>query len=162
MKYKFLLTAFTLTSLLGLVVLIPVEALPAAATYTVNSDTDAPDNNPGDGVCATLGGNCTLSAAITEADLDGVSSVIHFASQFQGTHAIPGCSLPQLTEGNTTIDASANWDTAYDRPGVEITIPATIRSWGSFLEAVPAPVCVSPVGAIILSAAMVPTSATSS
>ena len=121
MKYKFLLTAFTLTSLLGLVVLIPVEALPAAATYTVNSDTDAPDNNPGDGVCATLGGNCTLSAAITEADLDGVSSVIHFASQFQGTHAIPGCSLPQLTEGNTTIDASANWDTAYDRPGVEIT-----------------------------------------
>ncbi len=25
---------------------------------------------PGDGVCATLGGNCTLSAAITEANLD--------------------------------------------------------------------------------------------
>ena len=31
-----------------------------------------------------------------------------------------GCSLPNITEEGTTIDASSRWDTAYDRPGVEI------------------------------------------
>jgi parallel beta-helix repeat protein len=121
MKYKFIPTALALTFIFGVVALSPGKALPLVQTYVVNSDTDAPDNNPGDGICATLGGNCTLVAAITEANLDNVSSVINFASKFQGAHAIPGCSLPQLSEGNTTIDASARWDTAYDRPGVEIT-----------------------------------------
>jgi CSLREA domain-containing protein len=39
-----------------------------AATFTVNSPADAPDANPGDGVCATRGGNCSLRAAIDEAN----------------------------------------------------------------------------------------------
>ncbi len=39
-----------------------------AAVLTVNSTTDAIDVNPGDGICATAGGLCTLRAAIQEAN----------------------------------------------------------------------------------------------
>ncbi|MGD8750352.1 MAG: hypothetical protein PVG14_02960, partial [Anaerolineales bacterium] len=98
-----------------------VSATPQAKTYTVNSDTSVPDANPGDGICATPGGNCTLHAAIQESNLDGDYSTIKFASKFQTPHTISGCSLPALTEGNTTIDASDRWDNADQRPGVEIT-----------------------------------------
>jgi CSLREA domain-containing protein len=38
------------------------------ATFTVNSSSDAPDANPGDGVCASSAGVCTLRAAIEEAN----------------------------------------------------------------------------------------------
>src|SRR3712207_6251386 len=42
----------------------------SAATFTVNSNIDEPDDNPGDGVCATAGQSpvCTLRAAIDEAN----------------------------------------------------------------------------------------------
>lgn len=41
-------------------------ALGGAATFTVNSTTDAVDANPGDGTCADGSGDCTLRAAIQE------------------------------------------------------------------------------------------------
>src|SRR2546421_12222430 len=37
-----------------------------ALALTVNSTSDAVDANPGDGVCATSGGSCTLRAAVME------------------------------------------------------------------------------------------------
>jgi CSLREA domain-containing protein len=43
---------------------IPVRA----AGFTVNSPIDAPDANPGDGICATAAGFCSLRAAIQEAN----------------------------------------------------------------------------------------------
>ena len=94
---------------------------PQAHTYTVDSNASDADANPGDGVCATTGGQCTLYAAIQEANADGDASTINFASQFQGTNAIPGCGLPTITADWTTIDGSSQWDTAYGRPGVELT-----------------------------------------
>nr|HRL13074.1 choice-of-anchor Q domain-containing protein [Aggregatilineales bacterium] len=39
-----------------------------AVSLTVNSTVDAPDANPGDGICATAAGVCTLRAAIQEAN----------------------------------------------------------------------------------------------
>lgn len=46
------------------------------ATFTVNSTADEVDNNPGDGVCATAGGTCTLRAAVQEANaLAGVDTI---------------------------------------------------------------------------------------
>ena len=36
------------------------------ATFTVNSVVDAVDANPGNGICTTAGGICTLRAAIQE------------------------------------------------------------------------------------------------
>ena len=106
-----------LISLLLAVPLIPpASAEPQVPTYTVNSDTDAVDANPGDGVCATVGGNCTLHAAIQEANLDGGASTITFASHMDINYP----SLPALTEGGTLIDGSSQWDAGWDRPGVKI------------------------------------------
>lgn len=39
-----------------------------AASFTVNSSGDAGDQNPGDGVCRTAAGECTLRAAVDEAN----------------------------------------------------------------------------------------------
>jgi CSLREA domain-containing protein len=50
-------------------VMIPQN--PAAATFTtfkVNTEADAIDANPGNGTCATAAGNCTLRAAVQEAN----------------------------------------------------------------------------------------------
>lgn len=48
-----------------------------AATFTVNSTTDAVDVNPGNGVCASAGGFCTLRAAIMETNaLAGMDTII--------------------------------------------------------------------------------------
>ena len=45
-------------------------------TFTVDSETDAGDARPDDGVCATLEGTCTLRAAIQEANaLAGPDSI---------------------------------------------------------------------------------------
>jgi len=106
-----------LISLLLAVPLIPpASAEPQVPTYTVNSDTDAADANPGDGICATAGGNCTLHAAIQEANLDGGASMITFASHVDINYP----SLPALTEDGTLIDGSGQWDMGWDRPGVKI------------------------------------------
>ncbi|MEM7139570.1 MAG: pentapeptide repeat-containing protein [Actinomycetota bacterium] len=44
--------------------------------FTVDTAVDAPDANPGDGLCATAGGGCTLRAAIMEANaLPGVERI---------------------------------------------------------------------------------------
>src|SRR5438874_2257693 len=48
-----------------------------AATFTVDSTADAEDANPGDGVCATAAGACTLRAAIQEANaLPGLDIIV--------------------------------------------------------------------------------------
>ena len=48
-----------------------------AATFSVNSDVDEPDANPGDGQCAsTPSGACTYRAAIMEANaFDGEDTI---------------------------------------------------------------------------------------
>ena len=48
----------------------------AAATWHVNSTTDAGDAHPGDGVCRTGAGSCTLRAAIQEANARPGADVI--------------------------------------------------------------------------------------
>lgn len=49
--------------------LLLLHATPAgAATLTVNSTVDAPDASAGDGNCAAAGGQCTLRAAVMEAN----------------------------------------------------------------------------------------------
>jgi CSLREA domain-containing protein len=71
-----IVSAFSLAQLVGVT---PTSAFdsqskgkgglrPAAATFTVNSTADTPDANPGDCVCADAGANCTLRAAIMEAN----------------------------------------------------------------------------------------------
>ena len=69
---------------LGLFSIVLAPAASAAGLATVNSTSDAPDNNPGDGVCDTGQNNaagaaeCTLRAAIEEANADNDRTRVHF------------------------------------------------------------------------------------
>ena len=69
----------------------------SGTTFTVNSTGDGADSNTGDGVCDDGNGNCTLRAAIQEANrVDG--SFIEFNISGGGTRTIqPASSLPTIT-----------------------------------------------------------------
>jgi len=120
-KRRWLLVVSALAVLTGKLVTSYVSAHIQTKTYVVNSNANTADNNPGDGVCATAGGQCTLLAAIQEANADGDTSIIHFAQKFQTVNSFDGCALPILTADDTTIDASSQWDTPNGQPGVEIS-----------------------------------------
>lgn len=57
---------------------MPTQAKPAA-TFIVDSTIDSADMNPGDGVCATLEGVCSLRAAIQEANMQAGVDEITFS-----------------------------------------------------------------------------------
>ena len=88
-------------------------AAPAwAATFTVNTDFDtfgpgASDILPGDGLCATNGGNCTLRAAIEEANaLPGHDTILFNVPPVGGSgvaYIRPRFGLPTITD-TVTID----------------------------------------------------------
>ena len=71
-------------------------------TFTVNSTADAADNNPGDGLCDPGTGNCTLRAAIMEANaLAGADTITLPAGNY--TLAIAGISEDAATTGDLDI-----------------------------------------------------------
>jgi uncharacterized repeat protein (TIGR01451 family)/CSLREA domain-containing protein len=79
---------------------IASRLVPATATFTVNSTGDTPDNMPGDGLCNDGMGNCTLRAAMMEAEALGGTDTINF--DITGPKTItPVGALPVIT--NTVI-----------------------------------------------------------
>ncbi len=58
----------TMLVLSGVIGLIHPQAAHAASTFTVDSTLDTVDNTPGDNTCDDGAGNCTLRAAIEEAN----------------------------------------------------------------------------------------------
>jgi CSLREA domain-containing protein len=86
----------------AVVALVPAGA--HAAAFTVDSTGDQTDATPGNGVCATAGGQCTLRAAIVEANaLMGADAITVPA----GTYNV-GSSLPVST--NITINGAGARD----------------------------------------------------
>src|SRR5262245_27296700 len=74
-------------------------AASAAAIFTVNVTGDGQDMNPGDGVCATTAANCSLRAAIQEANAQSGTDIIRFNIPGAGVHVItPGSKLPDITD----------------------------------------------------------------
>ena len=71
----------------------------------VNTTADTDDLAPGDGACRTAAGDCSLRAAIQEANAHPGPDVINFAIPGAGVHLIsaPG-GLPPVTDGDTIID----------------------------------------------------------
>ncbi|MDA2935492.1 hypothetical protein MYX82_14320, partial [Acidobacteria bacterium AH-259-D05] len=60
---------------------------------------DGGDNNPGDAACNDGTGNCTLRAAIEEANANGGTDTIAFNISGTGPHTIqPNSSLPTITD----------------------------------------------------------------
>ena len=84
-------------------VLAAGESTPAyAATFTVNSTADAVDVSPGDGACATAAGDCTLRAAIQEANaLAGPNTVALPAGTY--TLSIPGTNEDAAATGDLDV-----------------------------------------------------------
>jgi hypothetical protein len=55
-----------------------------ASTFTVNNAGDTDDAAPGDGACADSGGNCTIRAAVQEANALAGADMITFAASTNG------------------------------------------------------------------------------
>lgn len=72
----------------------------ACAPLTVNSLADTPDANVSNGICADASGNCTLRAAIEEANVQNCGNIINFS--VNGTIQL-GSALPALA-ANITLN----------------------------------------------------------
>jgi CSLREA domain-containing protein len=99
----------------GTVSMLHVPQARAAVTFTVNSTADAVDANPGDGICASGAGDCTLRAAIMESmtgpDLGPYDIIIDAATT---------AGVIDLTLGGAGEDASATGDLDITRGVVRI------------------------------------------
>ncbi len=85
--------------ILSALLLATASAALAAKTFIVNSTGDKADKNIGDGICADTDGNCTLRAAIQEANAIAGTDTIAFAIPGAGMHTItPGSALPAITD----------------------------------------------------------------
>ncbi len=94
-------------------VLLLGAAAASAVGFTVNDAGDLDDDNPGDHVCHTTAGTCTLRAAITEMNATGGAG-IDFNISGAGVHTIkPTSPLPiihvsLLIDGYSQPGATAN------------------------------------------------------
>ena len=91
-----------------------------AATFPVDTLTDAVDASPGDGVCATSGGECSLRAAVMEANAFAGPDVITLGG---GTHTltIPGDEEDGAASGDLDVTESVD---ILSTPGILTTIDA--------------------------------------
>jgi hypothetical protein len=77
-----LLTVFALSGLVSEAITagsyLPIQTAPhrPANTFTVDDNQDNPDSNPGDGLCDSGNGKCTLRAAIMEANANSDADTI--------------------------------------------------------------------------------------
>ena len=90
------MSQYAVAAAMVLAMAAPAGAQPGL-TFTVNSTGDSADSTPGNGVCASSGGVCTLRAAIQEANALAGADTIHFAIA-SGVQTIDvGSALPAIT-----------------------------------------------------------------
>ena len=116
-------------ALLATLAVAPPPASAAGLTFTVNKNTDAPDMNLGDGVCDSSskhGRQCTLRAAIQEANASGGANTIAFHLPSTKRTIAPTSPLPAITDDFTTIDgytqAGASPNTLLDSDNAVIKV----------------------------------------
>ncbi|HEU4595748.1 MAG TPA: Calx-beta domain-containing protein [Pyrinomonadaceae bacterium] len=98
---SFLVTFWGLLSLIALAagfLSLPPRAAHAAATFNVNSTGDGADSNTADNLCDDGSGNCTLRAAIQQANATSGADTIGFS--VTGTINLTG-ALPDITDSLT-------------------------------------------------------------
>src|SRR5688572_8997984 len=100
-------------ALIGAVaVVVPVPTPAHAATYVVNDTRDRVDSRPGNGVCRTSSGTCSLRAAVQEAN------------------ARSGADVITLRSGTYTITRAPTNDNDITTGDLDITGPLTINGAG--------------------------------
>jgi CSLREA domain-containing protein len=108
-----------LISLASICILVLVASLGASertfaqSTFTVNSTADAVDENPGDGACATLAGQCTLRAAVQE------------------TNALPGADNVRVPAGTYVLGIPGGVEDASLTGDLDVRDDLTISGAGS-------------------------------
>src|SRR5262245_44902326 len=91
----------------AVIALIMLRGVATAATFTVNSTADLVDANPGNGICATGTGVCTLRAALQEANaLSGTDTINLGATTY--TLTIPGVTEDAAATGDLDITKPVN------------------------------------------------------
>jgi CSLREA domain-containing protein len=93
----------------GALTFVPA-AVATPATFTVNSVGDGSDANPGDGFCDVGEGECTLRAAIEEANANAGADTIEFNISGTGVHTITATTAMPFITDETHIDG-------YSQPG---------------------------------------------
>ncbi len=139
-----------LTFAVGAAIALLASAV-SAKTFTINSTADAVDNNPGDGSCFTGNiivwsidppiseGECTLRAAILEANLLGGADEVHFDGRLPAPGGfvtiVPGSPLPFVTETlqiRGSSHPSYSGSSAFPTPIIHLSglalAPATLAS----------------------------------
>ncbi len=95
---------FFIAALLAWLTLVPVPTA-YAATFTVTSTVDAVDAAPGNGVCATVGGVCTLRAAIQEANALAGADIITVPA---GTYTLTIVGAGEDAAATGDLDITSN------------------------------------------------------
>jgi CSLREA domain-containing protein len=111
---KWTVTAKFLQLVVGMALaILPYSSL--AKIFVVNSTGDLPDTSPADGICQTTAGDCTLRAAIMQANSTPEEDAIVFAPNVTGTITLSGSELqilgaPLIIQGpganRLTVDAN--------------------------------------------------------
>jgi CSLREA domain-containing protein len=111
---KSLARFFYVLSILSILFLqIGIIPVAAAATFAVNSNADAVDANPGDGVCqTTTPGQCTLRAAVQEAN------------------ALPGADTITVPAGTYTLSIAGAGENAAATGDLDVTQDVSITGAG--------------------------------
>jgi hypothetical protein len=104
---------------------------PVLPVLVIDDAGDAPDLDPGDGVCAVQGSGCTLRAAIMELNASGAPHVVRFAFTEPAVIA-PNTALPPLSTP-IVLDASAVPGPDAAEPGLTLS-GASLGSAASLLQ----------------------------
>jgi len=108
----------------------------AAADFVVNTIADEGDSNPGDGICATDEGSCSLRAAVSEANLAPGEQSISLADWRFFLDAELGVggdlTLTGLGAGNTMIAARDGGRLFYVIPNVEVALNGLTLQGGDY------------------------------
>ncbi len=133
-------------------IIAPEDFVPTA-TWTVNTTSDAPDANVGNGVCATAAGQCSLRAAIENANVHSGNDLINFnipgtgvqtigltdrlpnISDGSGGVMIDGYTQPGASPNTSALASNAVLRIAIEGIGEEIELPAFfITSHGNIFQ----------------------------
>jgi Ca2+-binding RTX toxin-like protein len=111
--FRFVHLALAGTLVAGVIVSSATPARAAAALFIVDDGGDSLDANIGDGTCEDAADNCTLRAAIQEANATADADVIQFD--------------PGITTVTLTIDSTGFFENSALNGDLDITSPVTIR-----------------------------------
>ena len=92
--------------LLPIVFIVVFSMTAFGAAFIVNSYADTNDLNTADGLCLDADGNCTLRAAVQQANVLGSNDTINFVIQAGEPRCRAGVCVINLTLGEVTIDST--------------------------------------------------------